>query len=218
MSDITSIDGKSYFGITTPAAKSEMDMTTFLRLLTTQLANQNPLEPMNDRDFFAQMAQLGTVQGIDKMNSALETTQANALIGKIVTAIRPTSDGSGESGYVTGIATQLSIRNGKTVLGIQEPNGGVVEVGLAAIQQVADPSSSGDSVQTMVGIANSANLIGKTLTAPHPTLKDAKGQAETLTGEVKKVTFEGSNVYLTVADRLGHDVRVRLQDVTGFSK
>lgn len=132
--------GANYFGITPTASKQELNMDVFMRLLTVQLANQNPLEPMNDRDFFAQMAQLGTVQGVDKLKDAMDTTQASALIGKTVTALRPmTESGASDNSTVTGVVKRLSIKNGEHILGIQEPNGGIVEVKMANIREVTSP-------------------------------------------------------------------------------
>lgn len=137
---MASIDpvGASYFGVTKQPAKSELDMDTFMRLLTVQLSNQNPLEPMNDRDFFAQMAQLGTVQGVDKLKEAMDTTQASSLIGKKVTALRPmTETEGGENSTVTGTVKRLTIRNGEHILGIQDKDGGIVEVKLAHVREVS---------------------------------------------------------------------------------
>ncbi len=131
---------KSAF-VETPPAKptSQLNMETFMRLLSVQLSNQNPLEPMNDRDFFAQMAQLGQVQGTDQMQKALQVTQATSLIGKTVTATRPMSGAAiGQTSSVTGIAKRLSVRNGEYYLGIEEPKGGIVDVKMSAITEVTN--------------------------------------------------------------------------------
>ncbi|MCW5937958.1 MAG: hypothetical protein KIT11_11705 [Fimbriimonadaceae bacterium] len=127
-----------YFGQGAPKAKkNELDMSAFMRLLTVQLANQNPLEPMNDRDFFAQMAQLGQVQGMGSLQSSLEMSQAAALIGKTVTAVRPMTDGStGKSSVVTGKVETVSIRDGERIITLREENGGLVDVKLSNIQQI----------------------------------------------------------------------------------
>ena len=103
-------------------------------LLTVQLANQNPLEPMNDRDFFAQMAQLGQVQGMDKIQGSLDFGQAANLIGKTVTAVRP-GDLSGKA-TVEGEVTKVAIKNGEQVITVKEADGGSVEITLSAIQSI----------------------------------------------------------------------------------
>ncbi|HOQ39376.1 MAG TPA: flagellar hook capping FlgD N-terminal domain-containing protein [Fervidobacterium sp.] len=72
--------------------KKELDKEAFLRLLTTQLKNQDPLEPMKDQDFIAQMSQLSSVEQIMNMSKSVQTfvetasqlyrTQAVSMIGK----------------------------------------------------------------------------------------------------------------------------------------
>lgn len=121
----------------TPAKpKSDLDINTFMRLLTTQLANQNPLEPMKDADFYAQMAQLGTVDGIGKLQNSMELTQASAMIGKTVTAVRTLTD-NGENSLVTGQVIKVSLQNGNRVITVQDnQNGGLVDVSLANVQSI----------------------------------------------------------------------------------
>ncbi|MFM9872017.1 MAG: flagellar hook assembly protein FlgD [Fimbriimonadaceae bacterium] len=121
-----------------PKAKSELNMDAFLRLLTVQLANQNPLEPMNDRDFFAQMAQLGQVEGMDGLQSSLDTLNGAAMIGKTVTAVRPMTDANsgGVNSLVTGTVARITMRDGKQILGLKEANGGIVEVQIGSIREI----------------------------------------------------------------------------------
>jgi len=44
----------------------------FLRLLTTQLRYQNPLDPVSDQDFLAQMAQFSALEQMQNLTSAME--------------------------------------------------------------------------------------------------------------------------------------------------
>ena len=135
--EVAPIDGRAFFGITNPAPKSELNTQQFIRLLTVQLQNQNPLEPMNDRDFFAQMAQLGTVEGLGTVQKSLDVAQAASLMGKTVVAVRPMSETlSGQNELAEGVVTKLTLRNGEYYLGIKEANGGMVDVKMSAIQQV----------------------------------------------------------------------------------
>lgn len=63
----------------------------FLKLLVTQLRNQDPMNPMQNAELTMQLAQMSTVEGINKMNAGLEsllagyrasqTLQAAGLIG-----------------------------------------------------------------------------------------------------------------------------------------
>ncbi|MDP2751835.1 MAG: flagellar hook assembly protein FlgD [Rhodocyclaceae bacterium] len=64
----------------------------FLTLLTTQLKNQDPLNPMDNAQMTSQLAQISTVDGVEKLNATLaklldssagsQTLQAAALVGR----------------------------------------------------------------------------------------------------------------------------------------
>lgn len=79
-------------GSTANATMAQQD--TFLKLLTTQLQNQDPLNPMDNAQMTSQLAQISTVDGITKLNSTLQnmlantadsqTMQAAAMVGRVV--------------------------------------------------------------------------------------------------------------------------------------
>jgi flagellar basal-body rod modification protein FlgD len=89
------------------AKNNEMGQDTFLKLMITQMNNQNPLEPQSNSEFVAQLAQFSSVEGIDKLNSTLDTMaasfqssqalQASSLVGRTVKVNSDTAklDGSG---------------------------------------------------------------------------------------------------------------------------
>ncbi len=159
MSDTTvaPVSGSSYFGQTAAKAKGSLDMSTFLNLLVTQLKNQNPLEPMDDSAFYGQMAQLGQVQGMQKLNASADLAQAQQLLGKTIVGTRPTSSASGTQGAAfTGTVSSISFKNGAQYLNVAEDGGGGnVQIQISAIQRVL-PS---------VDVAGASNLIGKTVGA-----------------------------------------------------
>lgn len=73
---------------------NDLGKNEFLELLVTQLNNQNPLEPQENGEFIAQLAQFSTVEGVEKLNSSMETMlsgyqssqalQASSLVGRKV--------------------------------------------------------------------------------------------------------------------------------------
>jgi len=69
----------------TVAKTQSLDKDAFLKLLITQLNNQDPLNPMEDKEFIAQMAQFSTLEQIQSMNKTLEGT--NSLISEVGNAI-----------------------------------------------------------------------------------------------------------------------------------
>ncbi|WP_371371256.1 flagellar hook assembly protein FlgD [Sporomusa aerivorans] len=56
----------------------------FLQLLITQLRYQDPMSPMEDKDFIAQMAQFTSLEQMQNMNSSMQMSQASSLIGMAV--------------------------------------------------------------------------------------------------------------------------------------
>src|SRR5579871_108361 len=66
----------------------------FLSLLTTELQNQDPLQPMDDTQSVAQLAQFSALQSQNELNTAFQNFQSNfgvlqssALLGKQVTVV-----------------------------------------------------------------------------------------------------------------------------------
>lgn len=64
--------------------KAEDQQTKFLTLLTTQLKNQDPLNPMDNAQMTSQLAQISTVDGIERLNTTLasmmsSTSESQAL-------------------------------------------------------------------------------------------------------------------------------------------
>ncbi len=51
--------------------KQTLDQADFLKLLVTQLKHQDPLSPMNDREFIAQMAQFSSLEQLQNVNKSI---------------------------------------------------------------------------------------------------------------------------------------------------
>ena len=72
----------------------ELGKNEFLELLVAQLNNQNPLEPQENGEFIAQLAQFSQVEGVEKLNTRMEALlsgyqssqalQASSLVGRKV--------------------------------------------------------------------------------------------------------------------------------------
>lgn len=65
---------------TIKAPGNDLDKDAFLRLLTTQLAHQDPLNPMEDQEFIAQLAQFSSLEQMQNVNENIETMGEELLV------------------------------------------------------------------------------------------------------------------------------------------
>ena len=132
---------------TTSSTNSEDIQNRFLTLLVAQLENQNPLNPLDNTEVTNQLAQMSTVQGIEQLNTTLnslvnsladtQAVQASALISKTV--------------LVPG--SHLTLADG-------DAYGGVNLASAADTVTVKIYDSSGNLVQTQsLGKADAGNLL-----------------------------------------------------------
>ena len=61
----------------TKKTSSNLGIEDFLTLMTTQLKNQDPMKPLEGTEFVAQLAQFGTVSGVQQMQTSMETLAAS---------------------------------------------------------------------------------------------------------------------------------------------
>lgn len=98
---------KALQGITMKANKQSLSQDDFLRLLTVQLQNQDPLKPMEDAQFMGQMAQFASLEQTKELNAtvaglstSLGFTSAQQFLGKNVTI---NDAGNEVTGTVSGV-------------------------------------------------------------------------------------------------------------------
>jgi flagellar basal-body rod modification protein FlgD len=101
----------------TAAITNQLGPDAFLKLLTTQLANQDPLKPMDDTQSVAQLAQFSALQASTNLQHDFATFQSNfavmqsaGLIGKSVAVV--SADASGNSSTITGTVNSIQVVNG----------------------------------------------------------------------------------------------------------
>ncbi|PKL07416.1 MAG: flagellar hook assembly protein FlgD [Spirochaetae bacterium HGW-Spirochaetae-7] len=73
------------------AFKADLDKDDFLKILITQLQHQDPTNPMQDKEFIAQMAQFSSLEqmtnmatSFGKLSSVLNSSEAQSLLGRTV--------------------------------------------------------------------------------------------------------------------------------------
>lgn len=99
----------------TRTSKSELGKDDFLNLLVTQLRYQDPLKPMEDKEFIAQMAQFTSLEQMQNLNKSMSSIQAAGMIGRTIKA-----EVSGENGTELVYGTVISSKeiNGEIYLNL----------------------------------------------------------------------------------------------------
>jgi len=94
------------------AGKQALGADDFMKLLTTQLTSQDPMNPMKDTEFISQMANFTSLEQMRSLSASFATftsdqkmSAAPAFLGRQVTVSDPTGD-------VTGIVDSITLKNG----------------------------------------------------------------------------------------------------------
>ncbi len=147
LSGISSTD--PVFGSTSSLPSTQLDKDAFLKLLVTQMQNQDPLSPADSTQYVSQLAQFSSLEQMQNLNDNLvgmaalqqnnallsQLTESSTLIGK---SVQWTDPGSGTTS--SGTVTAVKLQNGTALL---EING--QDVPLSSVTMVDPPSSDSGS-------------------------------------------------------------------------
>lgn len=94
----------------------ELGKDQFLKILITQLKNQDPMQPLQDKEFIAQMAQFSSVEQLTNMAGEMKLLRqtmgmAPGLIGKMVSW--KGKDSTGVEVTKEGLVDAISFNDGK---------------------------------------------------------------------------------------------------------
>lgn len=130
---------------TTSTDSVQADQDKFMKLLVTQLQNQDPLNPMDNAAMTSQLAQLSTVTGINKVNATLESLRSDIASSQSQSAISMIGKGVLVEGKGIELATSTADDGTKT-------SSSVFGIDLASAAQsvtIAIQDSTGKTVRTM---------------------------------------------------------------------
>lgn len=123
-------------GASTNLQASSLGLQDFLKVLLTQLSYQDPLKPMDNQEFMAQIAQFTSVEQTQQLNTKIETLINNQAALQSVGLIGRTVDATTESGTLTGTVTALSLQGSSPSLSVKTASGAVID-GISISQIVA---------------------------------------------------------------------------------
>jgi flagellar basal-body rod modification protein FlgD len=114
-----------------------LGMEDFLKILLTQLTFQDPLKPMDNQEFMAQMAQFTSLEQTQQLNGKLDALLSTQAALQSVGLIGRTVDVTTESGSVTGTVASLSLAGDSPQLSVRTAAGSTLSnIGLSQISAV----------------------------------------------------------------------------------
>ncbi len=211
----------------------ELGKDEFLNLLVTQLRYQDPLNPQDDTQFIAQMAQFSALEQMQNLNTSYSASRAFNMIGKVISA--NVSGGSKGTNIITGEVSSVKLQSGKVYVVVND-NDVLVEDVFEVTDDVNKFNTSklsdysgliGFACQGFVFDSDSGAVVGVNGIVREVT-KDAYENYAVMDGVTVDVTAvkstftsvnpnyikeylsenKGSNVSLVVSDEAGNEVPV----------
>ena len=181
---------------------NNLGIDDFLMLMTTQLKNQDPLKPLEGTEFVSQLAQFGSVSGIQQMQGSIESLAASlrsnqalngaTLVGRDVLAAADSFD------FTQGVPVsgQVDVPSGASSLQIR-----ITDSSGQVVREVTVAPQTGTNSFTWDGLANdgSAAASGKYDIEAIANVGSGNESLNILmAGRVGSVTLDSSGTGLTL--------------------
>lgn len=108
------------------AGSDNLGRDQFLKILVAQLSNQDPTQPLQDKEFIAQMATFTSVEQLTNMAEEMRLLRqsigfSSSLIGKTI-RWQSTDSATEESEYRSGIVESIKVKDGKQYAAVNGEN------------------------------------------------------------------------------------------------
>jgi flagellar basal-body rod modification protein FlgD len=101
-----SVASNTTIGSATPGGT----MGDFLKILSAQLNSQDPLKPVDNQEFIAQIAQFTALEQTQQLNAKIDSLLAMESVAQAVGLLGRMVDANGATGAVTGRISGLSLQ------------------------------------------------------------------------------------------------------------
>lgn len=185
---VTAATSSVYNNNKTKEYTDTLNKDAFLKLLVTQLRYQNPLEPMEDKEFISQMAQFSSLEQAQNTNKIARFNSAYGMVGKLISAT--TSSETGEMEDVTGIVDSVRIVGNEAYLVV-----GSKEIPYESVYEVTDLINTVEQNSIMlqnIRFNMAYSMLGKEV--------KAKKDGVEITGTVESIKSVEGNIKLIVGE------------------
>ncbi|MGL5674982.1 MAG: flagellar hook assembly protein FlgD [Cellulosilyticaceae bacterium] len=179
----------------------ELDKDMFMQLMLTQLQYQDPMNPMDNQEMLAQLAQFTALEQMKNVADVAQKQYAQGMIGDYV-SYSYKDEQTGKMDYLVGKVDYIKHQGSDLLIGIGEH-----EVKLENILEIYDSSN-------IQGNASAFELIGQTVQAVIQAEGQTPGIKENtiIEGEVLKVHMKDEKPYVVIGTG-DKKVEVALEDV-----
>jgi len=191
---------------TASSATSTQDMAqNFLKMLTVQLQNQDPLNPMDNAQMTSQLAQLNMVDGVNKLNTTMGSLMSQMQAANFMNlsgSVGKTALAAGSDVYYTGQPVSLAAKMSDAVASLKatitDSNGQIVDT------LDLGPASTGVTDFFWDGSDSQGNKVTTGAYKLQLSAKDLQGKDVTPTtyvgAQVASVGMEGSDLKAGLSD------------------
>ncbi len=188
-------------------APDELGQGEFLKLMIAQLNNQDPMKPMENGDFIAQMAQFSAVTGLTKLQQSFDglavslqsnqALQASSLVGR--TVLVPSGAGTLPQGGTLSGGVDLDSSSSNLTITIQDASGQVMRRLELGPQQKGNVSFNWDGITDSGAQARAGRYF---ISAEIQTESGTKAVETLMKSAVDSVTLGkgGQGITLNLAD------------------
>lgn len=168
-----------------------LNMDSFLKLMVTQLTNQDFMNPVDDTQYVTQLAQFATMQQMQELASYQKTNYAISLVGKNITAAK-----FGVAGNLikeTGVIQKVSLVDNSYEVTVNGKN-----FTLDQIMEINDNKTGSSSGSDTDKQAYLLSLMGKNVEVK---TTDEDGKTVNVQGVVNKVSSEDGKYQVQIGDK-----------------
>ena len=123
-------------GASTTSPSSSLTLQDFMQVLMTQLTYQDPLKPMDNQEFMAQIAQFTTLQQTQELNTNMQALVLNQAAQQSVGLIGRTVGVTTSSGSVSGTVASIDLSGATPMLSVRTTTGTLPDISMSQITSV----------------------------------------------------------------------------------
>lgn len=192
----------------------ELDKNSFLKILTAELANQDPDNAKDSTEYVAQMAQFSSLEQMSNLNANITMSSANSMIGKDV--VLSDLDSNGNS--ITGLLKAVSKQGSNVKVEVQVNNNGKPEVDEYSFDDITGVYDADSQANTQANANEMSLLTGAAMIGKHAEFNVQDASKNNYKGVISGVTNNNGVYALSVVlDSTGETKTLSMDNVINLT-